>query len=115
VLRVCVFGWQGIEDFDFKPPPDKLAAPSASFHARPMKLSHEGRSYSIMGDNPNHIDKVTTPLPFQSMEMDTLLRQHNADERERAKALEAAREAARRERRFQASQRADITEVSERS
>jgi len=29
--------------------------------------------------------QVTTPSPFKSMEMDTLLRQHNADERERAK------------------------------
>ena len=40
---------------------------------------------AVRGENPRAVTTVTTPAPFESMEMDVLLRQHKVDERERAK------------------------------
>lgn len=68
VFACCVcFNGQGIDDFDFQPPPEQLAQPPrASLHARAAPSSREapllagrgGKGYSITGDNPHHIDKV---------------------------------------------------------
>lgn len=78
----------------------------ASANVRP------GEGYTLKGKNSTMSSKkVTTPAPFTSMEMDVLLRQHKADERERVRVLEEEEEAERRERRFKAALQARPTDT----
>ena len=70
-----------------------------------------GESYTLKGKNSAVAKKVTTPAPFTSMEMDVLLRQHKADERERVRVLEEEQEAKRRQRKFRAALNATATDT----